>query len=142
MTQGFWKMGICFVLVMIGWEDIKSRRISNKRLGVLLCVVLAYRWAYPTMMPDKIIGMLIVSIPMLLLAILWPGCFGGGDIKLMCVCGILLGSRDILRASWFSLCLAAVYCGWLLLAGKGGKTEFSLGPFISSGVCVLLLEIL
>lgn len=135
------RIGICCILAMIGWEDRKRKRISNKSLGYLLLAVVIDMWLCRGMLPDKIIGMLIVSIPMLLLAMLWPGCFGGGDIKLMFVCGLLLGGKGILRAAWVGLCLAAVYCIGLLLTGKGRKAQFALGPFLCSGISMVLLEI-
>lgn len=40
---------------------------------------------------DRLIGALIVSVPMLLLALAIPGAFGGGDIKLMAVSEHFLG---------------------------------------------------
>lgn len=135
------RAGVCLILTIIGWEDIKGKRISNKSLWYLLIVVLADVWVHKAGLSDIIIGMLIVSIPMLLLTVLWPGCFGGGDIKLMFICGILLGGKGILRSAWLSLCLASVYCIGLLLAGEGKKAEFALGPFICSGVGIVLLEI-
>ena len=85
--------------------------------------------------------MLIVSMPLFFIAVMWPGSFGGGDVKLMAICGILLGSKGILHAIWIALLEAVMYCVWLLVLGKGRKTVISFGPFLCLGVILTLLEI-
>ena len=40
---------------------------------------------------EHIIGFFIVSIPLYMMTILIPDCFGGGDIKLIAVCGLFIG---------------------------------------------------
>ena len=124
------------------YGNTNSKKILNRDLKNLLIIVLVQIWVIqPTLLLDKIIGMLIVSMPLFFIAVMWPGSFGGGDVKLLAICGILLGSRGILRAFWIALLLAAMYCVWLLVLGKGRKTVISFGPFLCLGVIVTMLEI-
>lgn len=76
--------------------------------------------------------------PMLVLSILIPGAFGGGDIKFMAVSGFLLEKRKHL----FEACavmLADGYCIIMLKCGKlTRKDEFAFGPFLVLGIIMTL----
>lgn len=136
------KIIITFSLFKIASTDWKVQKIYNKDLvRLLFCEMFYLRTCGNLQMTDKIIGILIISIPMLIIALLWPGSFGGGDIKLMAICGLLLGRNAILRASWIALVIAAAYSLWILLQKKSSRIEFSLGPFICMGVLVVFLDI-
>ena len=91
---------------------------------------------------DTITGMLIISMPMLFITLLWPGSFGGGDIKLIAICGLLLGREDILRAAWIALLTASIFAICFMILKKSRKAEFALGPFICFGVLCVFLDIL
>ena len=124
------------------------RVIRNQELlGLLFIIVISVVLERPMQgslfhLSGKLIGILIVSMPMLAISILCPGSFGGGDIKLSAICGLLLGHSGILRASWIALLSASVYSLGLLIIKKSPKTEFALGPFICFGVLCVFLDIL
>lgn len=142
ITERIFQIVVCLQLLRIAWGDWKTKRILNGHLGYLFLIVLAETLVSETyMFIDKIIGMLIVSMPLFFIAVMWPGSFGGGDVKLMAICGILLGSKGILHAFWIALLVAVMYCVWLLVLGKGRKTVISFGPFLCLGVILTLLEI-
>ena len=63
---------------------------------------------------DRLIGALIVSVPMLLLALVIPGAFGGGDIKLMAVSGAFLGTGPVVCAMFFGLLTGGAYGAFML----------------------------
>jgi leader peptidase (prepilin peptidase)/N-methyltransferase len=90
---------------------------------------------------QNILGMLVISIPMLFMSVIRPGAFGGGDIKLMAVGGLYLGRDKIVLAAILAVAAAAVDCMFLLLCKKGSrKTSFPLGPFLCGGmICSLLI---
>ena len=83
----------------------------------------------------RILGLLAVSFPMLLISMIRPGAFGGGDIKLMAACGMILGAEGILVAASIGLCLAGGFCLAGLITGRlDRKCRLAIGPFLSIGV--------
>ena len=136
------KILIAGFLGYIARTDALEQKIYNRHLKCL--GVLTGGYVLVTEhgnLGDKIIGILIISMPMLFIVCLWPGSFGGGDIKLMAICGCLLGWRDILEAFCIAMISAAVYAFYLLSTGKGKKTEFPLGPFLCFGILSVFLKI-
>ena len=87
-------------------------------------------------------GMLIVSIPMLLLAIWIPGSFGGGDVKLSLACGAFLGGKLVLEGTMYAVLIAGIYCIYLLLRHRKIKNiQCALGPFLAIGYGIVSLKI-
>ena len=87
-----------------------------------------------------IIGALCVSVPMFLLCLVIDGAFGGGDIKLMAACGLVLGLLKGLLAATAGLSLLLFYAGIYRIVCKVRGWEavkaFPLAPFLSAG-CLL-----
>ena len=85
--------------------------------------------------PGRLIGFVVVSLPMLLLTLLIPGCFGGGDIKLMAVCGFLLGWGPTLLAAFFAVVSCGVVSAVRMAAKKVKKGDHvAFGPYLALGV--------
>ena len=82
---------------------------------------------------------MIVSLPMLLLALVVPGGFGGGDIKLMAGAGFFLGARLTVVAAFLGILLGGGF-GALLLAAKKAdrKTRFAFEPFLCIGIAAAM----
>ena len=88
----------------------------------------------------RVIGIFAVSVPLLLLSLVIPGCFGGGDIKLMAVCGFLLGWGPVLLAFF----LAVVSCGGVSMVRMAAKRvkkgdHVAFGPYLAAGIFVSYL---
>ena len=90
--------------------------------------------------PGRLSGAVCVSVPMLLLALVINGAFGGGDIKLMAACGLFLGWKLVLPAFFLGAVIGGIQ-GVVLLAGKKAerKTRFAFGPGLCAGVLLSLL---
>ena len=89
---------------------------------------------------SRLLGCVIVSLPMLLLALVVPGGFGGGDIKLMFGAGFFLGARLTVVAAFVGILLGGGF-GALLLAAKEGGSErarFAFGPFLCIGIAAAM----
>lgn len=85
---------------------------------------------------SRVIGFFAVSVPLLLIALATGG-IGEGDIKLLAVCGLLLGWQRILLAFLLGAVLAAGFSIVLMARGRASrKSEIPFGPFISAG-CIL-----
>ena len=117
------------ILVYASVCDIRERRIPG------ICSLLIFGLGMFVPCPDRFLGAVCVSIPMLLLSVATGGSFGGGDIKLMAAGGFFMGAAGILRAFVIGIFAAGMYCFWLLLWKRQGKrSEFALGPFLSAGM--------
>lgn len=88
--------------------------------------------------PVQLWGVFIV-LPFLLAAVLWGG-IGGGDIKLMAACGLVLGLPKGLLAATAGLslllCYAGIYRIICRVQGWEDVKAFPLAPFLSAG-CLL-----
>jgi leader peptidase (prepilin peptidase)/N-methyltransferase len=90
-------------------------------------------------LPMYLIGFCCVSGLLLLIYITTKGRgIGGGDIKLMAVCGLLLGYRQIILAFVLSCILASVIH---LIRMKISRADhlFAFGPYLSMGIFISLL---
>lgn len=88
--------------------------------------------------PVKLLGILI-ALPFLLSAVFFGG-MGGGDIKLMAACGLVLGLPKGLLAAMTGLSLLLIYVVIYRIVCKvqrrQAKKAFPLAPFLSAG-CLL-----
>lgn len=120
---------------MAAVTDWKEQKIPDAFcMGIALLTIPACVILPETALPERISGGLAVSVPMLLLALCLKGSFGGGDIKLMAVCGLFLGRERILLSFIAGVMGAAVYGIFLLGSGCDRKTQVPLGPFLETGM--------
>ena len=132
----FFNVVMIGILLKIAWEDSCSRRIRDRLLILLLAAGLWNRFGYGEMQ-----GILWECVAGMILICLWkPGCFGGGDIKLMAVSGFLLGWEKNLDAFFAGMLFAGIFCVWMLAAGKiDRKSKIALGPFLCTGLILKIL---
>ncbi len=126
------------VLVMITLIDAYTQTIPpalNIILGVLGLFSILTMPGISVI--ERVIGFFCISVPMFLIVLLVPGGFGGGDIKMMAVSGILLGWKGNLVAFFIGLIIGGIYGAFLLISGKKGRKEhFAFGPCLSIGIFV------
>lgn len=88
----------------------------------------------------RLIGLLCVSVPMLALTLWKEGAFGGGDIKLMACCGLLMGWRLCLLGAFFGILGGGAWGAWLLLRRRAARTDhFAFAPFLCAGMAASVL---
>lgn len=135
-----WIITIVYVsiLCMTAWKDWKDRRIDDKVhltiAGLAICEMY-FGWELPWQ--ERIVGCIVVAVPMLLITICLGSGFGGGDIKLMAAAGFLIGRDEIVPAAAYGILLSGIYCLGMLLMGKlKRKDTFPLGPFLAAGLII------
>ena len=131
----FMYLGILLVVALIDWK----LQIIYDRFHIFILVLGVFSiWLFPEHgIGNRLIGSLIVSIPMLLLAMVIPGAFGGGDIKLMAVSGWMLGVESIICAMFLGLFAGGCYGSLMVKKNKlGRKDQFALGPFLALGLTI------
>ena len=93
--------------------------------------------------PVKLLG-IFIALPFLLAAVLFGG-MGGGDIKLVAACGLVLGLPKGLLAAMSGLSLLLIYVAIYRIVcrvqRREAKKSFPLAPFLSAG-CLLTYFIL
>ena len=88
---------------------------------------------------DYGIGFLCVSVFLLLVYLLTKGRgIGGGDVKLMAVCGLVLGWKQILLAFLLG-CIIGSVCHLLRMRFAGAERMLAMGPYLSIGVAIAAL---
>lgn len=153
-------LAACFVAVIlakISVEDAATRKIRNKKVALIALAGLLYRivsqiegFIYrdddglvQTLEPlwQGVGGMLIVSLPMLLVAHYMHVPIGGGDIKLMGALGLYVGVQGglwILLLSCLAVCV--VYGVKMAVTRKpiSLRTSVPMGLYIHIGYTVFI----
>ncbi|MBO4637334.1 MAG: prepilin peptidase [Clostridiales bacterium] len=135
-----------FILLLVACasSDIKAGIVPDlilifiAVLGVI-CFLTVEGWSV-TGLITHIIGAFCVSVPMLILALIIKGAFGGGDIKLMAAAGLYLGWQYSMAGFMIGMCIAGIY-GIYLLAVKRAKArqKVRLVPFLVYGLATVSL---
>lgn len=131
-------------LVVISAVDLKTFEIPDGLQIFLLAIgVLWNLYALfhgENVWLTNLIGFFAASVILYILAVASNGGMGGGDIKLMAVCGLFLGWERILLALGMASVIAA---GLLILPYIFGKIKkgqhIPFGPFLAAGVFISML---
>ena len=144
------------ICAVIAWMDIQTQTIYNEAIAVLFVPAIVSFFVFPELpILSRILGAVSVSGIMLLVSLISPGAFGGGDIKMMVPVGLYLGLERTLVAGLVALAAEGTLCLWLLLKrvrenfGNGDNAEnsfqdvvhkrLSLGPALCLGSVTALL---
>lgn len=124
------------VLTVVMLVDIDTMEIPNGFVIAVIVIAAVSILVFPDIsLIERGIGAVVVSLPMLLLTLVVPGAFGGGDIKLMFACGLFLGWKLTLISFFFAVLLGGFYGIYLLIGKKKSKKEhFAFGPSLCIGM--------
>lgn len=121
------------VLIVAGGIDLHTMEIPNILSLWIMGLGIFHLFLMPSFWLNGILGLFILSVPMLLAALTIGG-FGGGDVKLCAACGFFLGWQLALLGFAAACIMAACYGVYLILVKKASrKTAICFGPFLSSG---------
>jgi len=131
---------VTMLLLAIALIDFDTAQIPDSLIIALAPLAVASVWLLPNVtLLSHAIGLVAVALPMLLLTLAIPGAFGGGDIKLMAVCGFLLGWQLTLLAFFIALLLGGSIAIFLLASGKRKRGQHMVfGPAICAGTVTAL----
>lgn len=124
------------ILFAIAMVDIDTMEIPNGFIIFCLFCAIISMILHPEMSVfTRVIGFLIISLPMCFVNLVVKDSFGGGDIKLMAVCGLMLGWQNILLAAFIGILLAGIYALYLLISKKvDKKAHIAFGPYLCIGI--------
>ena len=131
------------ILIRLAIEDFKERKIQDKyNAGILALAGISTVLGLGAPLLSRVIGMFLISVPMMGIALIRPGSFGGGDIKLAFASGAFLGWRGVLEGTVYGIVLASTYCLWVIFIKKENRDiQFALGPYLSVGYILSLLHL-
>ena len=129
---------VTMILLAIAVIDFNTSEIPDSLIIALIPCSIASIWLQPEItLLSHIIGFFSVALPLLILTLIIPGAFGGGDIKLLAVCGFMLGWQLTLLSFFIALLLGGSYAIYLMLSGKRKRGEHMVfGPAICIGIAV------
>ncbi len=138
--QALIAFGVTVILLAVALIDFGTMEIPDSLVIALIPFAAGAVWAFPDIpLWERGVGFAAVSVPMLLLALLINGAFGGGDIKLMAVCGFLLGFKNTLVAFMIALLLGGGLAIALMIRRKKGKgSHIAFGPPLCIGTAAAL----
>jgi leader peptidase (prepilin peptidase)/N-methyltransferase len=128
------------VLIAIAWIDIEEHRVPNKIVVPAGLLVLAARILTA---PNHTVAWVVAAFAsfgcFFLLALLWPGALGMGDVKLAFLIGAALGSAVL--DGFFAASLAAAAAALVVIAREGAHRRRSIpfAPFLALGTMLTLL---
>ena len=127
------------LLIVTAFIDIDTMFIYDRFHVLILLLGLVSVVYNPSLLRSGLLGMVIVSLPYLILAILTQG-IGGGDVKLIAASGLLLGAPNTVLAFIISTLIGGVYAVYVLLSKKqDAKSAIPYGPFLCIGIFVAFL---
>lgn len=127
-------MILASVLIVIAFIDIDTMIIYDRFHVILLALGAIVIALNPSSLKSGLLGIVIVSVPYLILAIVTQG-IGGGDVKLIASAGLMLGASNTVLAFVLSTLVGGVY-GVILILGKkvSAKDAIPFGPFLCIGI--------
>ncbi len=134
--QALCAFALCALLWTVALIDHDTMTIPNGLVIALIVPAAAAVLLFPRVgLLSRAIGLFAVSVPLWLLTLCIPDCFGGGDIKLMAVCGFALGWQTALLAAFIAVILCGGYALFLLVPRRiGKKAHIAFGPYLALGV--------
>lgn len=123
-------------LSVIDWKTYEIPFAYNVfifALGIIALIFDLTHWY------EYVIGFFAISLPLLLLFYVSKGtAIGGGDVKLMAACGMLLGWKLVLLGFVLG-CIIGSVVHILRMKLSGEKHVLAMGPYLSVGVCISAL---
>ncbi len=127
------------IFICISLIDMDRMEIPNQLTIALIVPAVASVFLFNEPLSSRFIGLYAVSLPMLGLSLIIPTAFGFGDIKLIAVCGFLLGIANLLAATFIAIVSAGIPCTWIIISKKHTKGQkICFGPYICLGCYIAL----
>ena len=126
-------------LIAISVIDFRTYEIPLGINGCILLLGVLQVVFHFALWKDYLIGFLAVSLPLYLLFQITKGRgIGGGDVKLMATCGLLIGWKLILLAFILGCILGSVIHIIRMKVSKQGHV-LAMGPYLSMGIAIAVL---
>ena len=135
----FYLTAIIFFLALITFTDFEQYVIFNKMLlpFAILGILAAVHLNLP--LADRIIAAVAGGGIFLLISVLTKGGIGGGDIKLIFVLGIWLGTKTLLDIILAASIFGGIVAVFLIFTKRKSRTSyFAYGPYFTLTTIILI----
>ena len=124
------------VLAAVTLTDFYRREIPDICCAAVIILAFLSVWTLPGLSVwERAAGSLCVSVPFLVIALIVPGSFGGGDIKLMAACGLFLGWKVTAVSAAAAVLTAGGSIVYGMAAGRRKiRDAIAFGPFLCIGM--------
>jgi Flp pilus assembly protein, protease CpaA len=122
------------LLILAGYIDVGKHQIPN-----IICFLIFIDGLILINPLQAVIGFFAVSLPMLLIGIFMKGGVGGGDIKLMAACGVVLGPFGVLAATIFSCAAQLLYVFIRYARSRKFNRMNAMAPYFAIGCFIAYL---
>jgi len=130
---------IAAVSVTIAIVDIKTMMVPLS-LNVIFFILALYPVIMHNNFTDSFYGFIFLTLFFLIIMFIFPGAFGGGDLKLYAAAGFLLGLEMSIVLLEVSLISGAIFgVVWGALNGWSFRIRIPFAPFIAAGIIITLL---
>ena len=137
----FYLAAAIFFLALIIFTDFEQYVIFDKMLLPFAIIGVAAIIHLDLPIADRIIAAVFGGGIFFLLSILSGGGIGGGDIKLVAVLGLWLGTEKLLNVVLISCVVAGICAGILILTKKKSRKDFfAYGPYFAMSTIFILLR--
>ncbi len=135
------------LLILISMIDLDTMEIPFLLNVVILVLggisILTFQGTSPfadITIVNRLVGMVVIAVPMILINLIIADAFGGGDIKLLVAAGFLLGWKMTVIGFFVGAIIAGAI-GVTLMARKkkGGKEHIPFGPSLCAGLYLSVL---
>ena len=136
-------LAVSVLLIIISAGDIKNGVIPDRLSAAVLVAGVLWNLAAAASgqgnLLENVIGLFAASGILFALALATKGGVGGGDIKLMAACGLIIGWRGGLMALGLAAVLGTIVMLPLFFAGRTKGRTLPFGPFLSAGVMTMMM---
>ena len=127
------------LLLIISMIDYHFYVIPVKFNYYLLALGILYLFIDYQNMGEHLRGFFSVSLLLLFVAFVSDGRMGGGDVKLMAVCGLILGEERIIKSFYVACVVVCLIYFIKILLGKE-QDKIAMGPYFIVGICLVILH--
>ncbi len=125
--------------IAISIIDVKSLTIPNS-LIIVFVILSVYPIVMNNSITDNLLGLLLMGSFFTIIILIFPGSFGGGDIKFASAIGILTGIELSIVALEVALISGSITgLIYAIKTKKGLKSKIPFAPFLTLGVLTSLL---
>jgi len=134
-------IAVACILLTISLIDFDTTEIPDGLNIALVPLAIASVFFQPDItILSHVIGFFAVSVPMIVMILIVDGAFGFGDVKLIAVCGFMLGWQNTVFAFFVAVLIGGSFAVYLLARGKRKRKEHMVfGPALCIGIFSALL---